>query len=101
MSTVSVPRDATALVQHPLVDKAAFTGDRIRRDGDRNYEDGRSELKNITLEMGGKSPLLVFNDADLEQVVRWSHFGIMSNRGQICTATSRIIVQKDIIYTFV
>ncbi|KAG9849621.1 aldehyde dehydrogenase, partial [Aureobasidium melanogenum] len=58
-------------------------------------------LKNITLETGGKSPLLVFDDADLEQAVKWSHFGIMSNQGQICTATSRILVQKTIYASFI
>jgi aldehyde dehydrogenase (NAD(P)+) len=58
-------------------------------------------MKNITLETGGKSPLLVFDDADLEQAAKWAHIGIMSNMGQICTATSRILVQKDIHDTFV
>lgn len=50
-------------------------------------------LKNITLESGGKSPLIVFEDADLDLAVHWAHAGIMSNQGQICTATSRILVQ--------
>lgn len=45
-------------------------------------------MKNITLETGGKSPLLVFDDADLDQAVKWSHIGIMSNMGQICSAVS-------------
>lgn len=58
-------------------------------------------MKNITLETGGKSPLLVFEDADLEQAVKWSHVGIMSNMGQICTATSRILVQEGIYERFV
>ena len=58
-------------------------------------------LKNITLETGGKSPLLVFADAELEQAVKWAHGGIMSNMGQICTATSRILVQEDIYDKFV
>ena len=53
-------------------------------------------LKNITLETGGKSQLVVFNDADLEQAVKWSHLEIMSNQGQLCTATSRILVQDGI-----
>ena len=58
-------------------------------------------LKNITLETGGKSPLLVFDDADMEQAIKWSHYGIMSNQGQICTATSRILVHESIFDTFV
>ena len=53
-------------------------------------------MKNITLETGGKSPLLVFEDADLDQAVKWSHGGVMSNMGQICTATSRILVQDTV-----
>ncbi|KAI6789461.1 retinal dehydrogenase 2, partial [Hortaea werneckii] len=58
-------------------------------------------MKNITLETGGKSPLLVFDDADLDQAVKWSHIGIMSNMGQICTATSRILVQEGVYDKFV
>lgn len=57
-------------------------------------------LKNITLETGGKSSLLVFPDADLDQAVKRSHFGIMSNQGQICTATSRIFVHDAVLQPF-
>ena len=85
----------SALVQHPLVDKVAFTGSTATAKTIMTM--AAKTLKNITLETGGKSPLLVFNDADLEQAVKWSHLGIMSNQGQICTATSRILVQ-DAIY---
>uniref|UniRef100_A0A0B7KI33 aldehyde dehydrogenase (NAD(+)) n=1 Tax=Bionectria ochroleuca TaxID=29856 RepID=A0A0B7KI33_BIOOC len=53
-------------------------------------------MKTITLETGGKSPLVVFKDADLEQAVKWGHLGIMYNQGQVCTATSRILVHEDI-----
>jgi aldehyde dehydrogenase (NAD(P)+) len=88
-----------ALVQHPLVDKVAFTGSTATAREIMKMAAGT--LKNITLETGGKSPLIVFNDTDMEQAVKWSHFGIMSNQGQICTATSRILVQKDIYETFV
>ena len=59
-----------------------------------------STLKNITLETGGKSPLLIFPDSDIEQAVKWSHYGIMSNQGQICTATSRIFVHSSIYSSF-
>ncbi|KAI4138065.1 MAG: hypothetical protein L6R39_006982, partial [Caloplaca ligustica] len=58
-------------------------------------------MKNITLETGGKSPLLVFEDADLEQAAKWAHVGIMSNQGQICTATSRVLVQEGCYDKFV
>jgi aldehyde dehydrogenase (NAD(P)+) len=87
-----------ALVSHPLVDKVAFTGSTMTAREIMKMAAGT--LKNITLETGGKSPLLVFPDADLEQAVKWSHFGIMSNQGQICTATSRIYVHQDIFQSF-
>ena len=89
----------TALVQHPLVDKVAFTGSTATAKGIMSL--AAKTLKNITLETGGKSPLLVFNDADLDQAVKWAHAGIMSNQGQICTATSRILVQRDIYPAFI
>ncbi|OKL58094.1 Aldehyde dehydrogenase [Talaromyces atroroseus] len=83
-----------ALASHPDVDKIAFTGSTATaRD---IMKMAASNLKNITLETGGKSPLIVFNDADLEQAVEWAHIGIMSNQGQICTATSRILVQDEV-----
>ncbi|KAI9370255.1 aldehyde dehydrogenase domain-containing protein [Aspergillus egyptiacus] len=87
-----------ALASHPLVDKIAFTGSTMTAREIMKLAAG--SLKNITLETGGKSPLLVFPDADLEQAVKWSHFGIMSNQGQICTATSRIYVHQDIFQEF-
>lgn len=88
-----------ALVGHPLVDKVAFTGST----GTASQIMGQAAktLKNITLETGGKSPLLVFEDAEMEQAVKWSHMGIMSNQGQICTATSRILVQESVYDSFV
>ncbi|KAI8229296.1 putative aldehyde dehydrogenase-like protein [Colletotrichum sp. SAR 10_99] len=89
----------TALVQHPLVDKVAFTGSTATAVD--IMGNAAKTLKNVTLETGGKSPLLVFEDAELDQAVKWSHFGIMSNQGQICTATSRILVQDGIYDKFI
>lgn len=88
-----------ALVQHPLVDKVAFTGSTAT--ASQIMTMAAKTLKNITLESGGKSPLLVFGDADMDQAVKWSHFGIMSNQGQICTATSRILVEDSVYDDFV
>ncbi|KAF4978247.1 hypothetical protein FZEAL_5352 [Fusarium zealandicum] len=88
-----------ALVQHPQVDKIAFTGSTATAANIMGI--AAKTLKNITLETGGKSPLLVFDDADLDQAVKWSHFGIMSNQGQICTATSRILVQDTVYDQFI
>ncbi|KAL1966435.1 hypothetical protein VTN77DRAFT_4577 [Rasamsonia byssochlamydoides] len=88
-----------AIVNHPDIDKIAFTGSTAT--GREIMKMAASTLKNITLETGGKSPLLVFEDADLEQAAKWAHIGIMSNQGQICTATSRILVQESIYDKFV
>ena len=88
-----------AIASHPGVDKVAFTGSTAT--GRQIMRMASGTMKNITLETGGKSPLLVFDDAELEQAVRWAHVGIMSNMGQICTATSRILVQEGIYDRFV
>jgi aldehyde dehydrogenase (NAD(P)+) len=93
-------REAGAvLVQHPGVDKIAFTGSTAT--GKEIMKMASATMKNITLETGGKSPLIVFDDADLDLAAEWSHIGIMSNQGQICTATSRILVQDSVYEAFV
>ncbi|KAJ4414198.1 mitochondrial aldehyde dehydrogenase [Neurospora sp. IMI 360204] len=89
----------SALVQHPQVDKIAFTGSTAT--GKEIMKMASLTMKNITLETGGKSPLIVFEDADLELAATWSHIGIMSNQGQICTATSRLLVHEKIFDEFV
>ncbi|KAB8336704.1 hypothetical protein FH972_021014 [Carpinus fangiana] len=88
-----------AIAQHLGIDKIAFTGSTAT--GREIMKMAAVNMKNITLETGGKSPLLVFDDADLEQAVKWSHIGIMSNQGQICTATSRILVQEGVYDKFI
>ena len=88
-----------ALAGHLDVDKIAFTGSTVT--GKQIMKTASVNMKNITLETGGKSPLLVFDDADLDQAVKWSHIGIMSNMGQVCTATSRILVQEGVYDKFV
>ncbi|KAK2795835.1 mitochondrial aldehyde dehydrogenase [Onygenales sp. PD_12] len=93
-------RDAgAAIVNHPDVDKVAFTGSTAT--GRQIMKMAAGTLKNITLETGGKSPLLVFEDADLEQAAKWAHAGIMSNMGQVCCATSRVLVQDTVYDKFV
>ncbi|ETS75791.1 hypothetical protein PFICI_12735 [Pestalotiopsis fici W106-1] len=87
-----------ALANHPNIDKIACTGSTIT--GRTIMRAAAGSLKNITLETGGKSPLLVFDDADIDQAIKWSHAGIMGNMGQTCTATSRIYVQESIHDTF-
>jgi aldehyde dehydrogenase (NAD+) len=88
-----------ALASHLGVDKIAFTGSTAT--GRHIMKTASINLKNVTLETGGKSPLLVFPDADMEQAAKWAHIGIMSNMGQICTATSRILVHDSVYDTFI
>lgn len=70
-----------ALAEHLGVDKIAFTGSTIT--GKAIMRAASVNLKNITLETGGKSPLIVFDDADLEQAVKWSHLGIMGKLHEV------------------
>lgn len=88
-----------AIASHVDVDKIAFTGSTVT--GKQIMKTASANMKNITLETGGKSPLLVFDDADLEQAAKWAHIGIMSNMGQICTATSRVLVHEGCYDKFV
>jgi aldehyde dehydrogenase (NAD+) len=55
-----------------------------------------SNLKTVTLELGGKSPNIIFDDADVEQAVRWAAFGIFLNHGQACCAGSRVFVHEKV-----
>jgi aldehyde dehydrogenase (NAD+) len=65
-------------------------------------EAARSNLKKkVTLELGGKSPSIIFDDADLENAVFWAVIGITAHNGQICVAGSRVYVQKGIYDKFV
>lgn len=88
-----------ALVSHLGVDKVAFTGSTAT--GKHIMKTASINMKAVTLETGGKSPLIVFPEADIDQAAKWAHLGIMSNMGQICTATSRILVHESIHDDFV
>ncbi|KAI2628981.1 aldehyde dehydrogenase [Xylaria nigripes] len=88
-----------ALASHLGVDKIAFTGSTAT--GKHIMKTASVNMKSITLETGGKSPLIVFADADIEQAAKWAHYGVMSNMGQICTATSRILVHQSVHDKFV
>ncbi len=83
-----------ALANHQGIDKLAFTGSVAT--GRSVMQAATTGIKNITLELGGKSPILVFDDADLEQAIEWIMFGIFWNKGEVCSATSRLIVQSGI-----
>ncbi|KAG6827489.1 hypothetical protein H0H92_011565 [Tricholoma furcatifolium] len=84
-----------AISSHPLIEKVSFTGSTLT--GRKVMEAAaKSNLKQVTLELGGKSPNIIFNDADLEQAVNWAAHGIFWNHGQACCAGSRIFVQSGI-----
>ncbi|KAI8988215.1 aldehyde dehydrogenase domain-containing protein [Mycotypha africana] len=84
-----------ALARHMKVSKIAFTGSTAVG---RHIMKAASEsnLKKVTLELGGKSPNIIFDDADLDLAVRWAHKGIFFNHGQCCCAGSRVYVQASI-----
>jgi aldehyde dehydrogenase (NAD+) len=88
-----------AMVKHPGIDKIAFTG---------HYEtaqkimvDAASTLKRLTFELGGKSPNVVFADADLDAAVAGAEFGLFFNQGQCCCAGSRLFVEQSVHDKFV
>ncbi|KAG2087476.1 aldehyde dehydrogenase domain-containing protein [Suillus cothurnatus] len=89
------PTAGQAISEHPLIEKVAFTGSTLT--GRKIMEAAaKSNLKPVTLELGGKSPNVIFDDADLEQAVKWAIHGIYFNHGQNCSAGSRIFVQEGI-----
>ena len=82
------------LVEHPGIDKIAFTGDTST--GRAIMRGSADTLKRITLELGGKSPNIVFPDADLEAAVRGVTTGIFYGKGEVCAAGSRLLVDTSI-----
>ncbi|SPO38388.1 indole-3-acetaldehyde dehydrogenase [Pseudozyma flocculosa] len=84
-----------AISNHMDIDKVAFTGSTLVG---RNIMKAAAStnLKKVTLELGGKSPNVIFKDADLDQAVKWAAFGIMFNHGQTCCAGSRVYVEEDV-----
>jgi len=87
------------LVEHSGIDKIAFTGDTSTG---RGIMRGASDtLKKITLELGGKSPNIVFPDADLDAAVRGATTGIFYGKGEVCAAGSRLLVDKSIKSEFI
>jgi betaine-aldehyde dehydrogenase len=93
------PSAGVPLVTHPLVRKIAFTGSaEVGRTIMRNAAD---QLKRVSLELGGKSPNIFFSDADFENAVDGALFGTFINQGEVCSAGSRVLVQKDIYRKFI
>ncbi len=83
-----------ALIEHPLVRKVAFTGSDAT--GQRVYESAARGLKRVSMELGGKSPNIVFADADLDNAIKGVISGIFAATGQTCIAGSRLLVQQSI-----
>ena len=83
-----------ALIDHKAVDKLAFTGSGPV--GSKIMAAAARDIKRVSLELGGKSPFVVFDDADIDEAVEWIMFGIFWNQGQVCSATSRVLVQERI-----
>jgi len=83
-----------ALVEHPLVSKISFTGSAAT--GKIINRSATETLKNVTLELGGKSPVVLLEDAELEKAVQGISVGIFGNTGQVCVAGSRLYIQRGI-----
>ncbi|PQM32858.1 betaine aldehyde dehydrogenase 1 chloroplastic isoform X2 [Prunus yedoensis var. nudiflora] len=83
---------------HPHVDKIAFTGSTAT--GIKVMTAAAQLIKPVSLELGGKSPILVFEDADLDTAAEWTIFGCFFTNGQICSATSRLLVHESIAAEF-
>jgi aldehyde dehydrogenase (NAD+) len=86
------PTAGAALVRHPQVDKIAFTGEYLT--AQTIMREAAPTLKRITFELGGKSPNIIFDDADLDTAIAGTHFGLYFNQGQCCCAGSRVFVHE-------
>lgn len=89
----------SALVEHPAVAKVSFTGS--VGTGRRVYESAARGLKKATMELGGKSPLIVFADADIEEAVAGAMMGNWYSSGQVCSNGTRVFVQRQVYDKFV
>lgn len=91
------PTAGSAIVKHPGIDKIAFTGSTLTAQNILQ----NAGLKRTTMELGGKSPVIVCDDADLDVAIDMCHVGLFLNQGQCCCAGSRIFVQESIYDAFV
>ncbi|XP_034795410.1 retinaldehyde dehydrogenase 3 isoform X2 [Pan paniscus] len=94
------PTVGAAISSHPQINKIAFTGStevgKLVKEAA-----SRSNLKRVTLELGGKNPCIVCADADLDLAVECAHQGVFFNQGQCCTAASRVFVEEQVYSEFV
>lgn len=82
------------LAKHPLVDKVAFTGSTVV--GENLIRTSASTVKHLTMELGGKAPNIIFADANLEMALQAAFWGIFWNKGEVCVAGSRLLVERPI-----
>jgi betaine-aldehyde dehydrogenase len=88
------PDAGKPLAAHGGIDKIAFTGSVPT--GSALMQQAALDIKRVSLELGGKSPFVVFEDADLDRAAEWIMFGIFLNQGQVCAATSRVLIHHSI-----
>lgn len=88
------PQAGQPLADHPGIDKLAFTGSEIT--GSKVMAAAARDIKRVSLELGGKSPFIVFDDARIDDAVEWILFGVFWNQGQVCSATSRVLIHEAI-----
>ncbi len=88
------PTAGAAVVKHPGVDKVAFTGE--YKTAQTIMADAAPTLKRLTFELGGKSPNIIFADADLDAAIAGSHLALYFNQGQCCCAGSRLFVEENV-----
>jgi len=93
------PTAGSALVRHPDVDAIAFTGS--TEVGKTVMREAADTLKKVSLELGGKSPNIVFADADLKEAVKGASTGIFYGKGEVCAAGSRVLVERPVYDDFV
>jgi aldehyde dehydrogenase (NAD+) len=93
------PAAGAALSSHPDVDKISFTGSSVT--GQAIVRAAAGNLKRVSLELGGKSPDVIFGDADLEAAVRGAGWGVYYNSGQSCCAGTRVFVERPVYEEFV
>ncbi|MBW8885729.1 MAG: aldehyde dehydrogenase family protein, partial [Planctomycetia bacterium] len=93
------PTAGAAIAKHPGIDKIAFTGS--GETAQIIMRDAAPTLKRITFELGGKSPNIVFSDADIDAAIAGAHFGLYFNQGQCCCAGSRLFVEDKVHDKFV
>lgn len=87
------PTAGAAVVKHPMIDKVAFTGE--HRTAQIITRESADTLKRLTFELGGKSPNVIFDDADLDAAVQGAYVGLFLNQGQCCCAGSRVFVHRS------